>query len=69
MHNLDDLLAGRDGFGYRLAGRLFLHRFDEIARDGKGYIRLKQRNANFAQSCLNVVLRQRALFGEAIEYT
>ena len=65
--DLYDLLAGRDGFGDRLTGGLFLHRFDKIARDGKGNVSLKQGDPHFAQGGFDVTLGQRALFGQLIK--
>jgi hypothetical protein len=49
MDDLDDLLAGRDRFGDRLAGGLLLHRLDELARDGQRDVGLQQRHAHLAQ--------------------
>ena len=49
MDDLDDLLARRNRFGDRLTGGLFLHGFDKITRNGQRNVRLKQRDAHFAQ--------------------
>ena len=67
MHDLDDLLAGGDRFGDRLAGGLVLHRLDEIARHGQRDVGLQQRHAHFAQGGLDVVLGQRALLGQPVK--
>ncbi len=41
MDDLDDLLAGGDGLGDRLAGGLGLHRGHEVAGDGEGDVGLE----------------------------
>ena len=67
VDDLDDLLAGGDGFGDRLTRSLVFHGFDKIAGDGQGNIGLQQRNAYFAQCGFDVFLGQGTLFGEAVK--
>ena len=69
VHDLDDLLAGCDRFGHRLAGGLVLHRLDEIARHGQRDVGLQQGDAHLAQGGFDVVFAQRALFGQAVKDT
>ncbi len=67
MDDLDDLLAGGDRFGDGLSGCLFLHRLDEIARDGQRHVGLEQGDADLAQGGFHVVFAERALFGQAVK--
>ena len=67
MDDLDDLLAGRDGFGDRLASGLLAHGFDKIACHGKGDVGLQQGHAHLAERGFDVVLGKRTLFGETIK--
>ena len=69
VNDLNNLLAGGDGLGDRLARGLFLHGFDEIARDGQGHVRLKQSNTYFAQGGFHILIGQSTLLGQAIKDT
>ena len=64
---LDELLAGGDGFGDGLALGLFGDGLDEIAGDGEGDVGLQQGHADFAQRGRDVIVAERALFGELAE--
>ena len=69
MDDLDDLLAGRDRFGHRLAGRLVLYRFDKITRHGQRNVSLQQGDAHFTQGGFDIFVAERALFGQAVKDT
>ena len=67
MDDLDDLLAGGDRFGDGLAFGLLGDGLDEVAGDGEGDVGLQQGHADFAQRGRDVVVAERALFGELAE--
>ena len=67
MDDFDDLLAGRDRADDFFADRAFAHLFGEILHRRQGDIGLQQRDANFAQRCVDVFLTQRAAPGESVE--
>ena len=67
MDDLHDLLARCHRFGDGLAGGLFLYGFHEIARHRQRNIGLQKRDPHLAKRGLDVVLRQRALFGKPVE--
>ena len=68
MDDLDDHLAGGDRLCHRRPGGLFGHPLDEIAGNGKAYVRLQKRGANFAERGDDVSLGQRAGLGETVEH-
>ena len=68
MDDLDDLLAGGDGFGDGLPGGLFLHGGHEVAGDGEGNVGLQQRHPNLAQRGGHVGIGQGPLFGEPVKH-
>ena len=69
MHDLDDLLAGGDGFGDCLTGGLFLNRLDEIARHGQRNIGLKQGDTHLTQGGFHILFGQRSLFCQPVKDT
>ena len=69
MHDLDNLLAGADGFGDGLTGRLFLNGFDEVARNRQGDVSLQQGDADLTQGGGHVFLGQRTLTGQLFKHT
>ena len=69
MDDLDDLLAGGDGSGDGLTGGAGLDPFDKVLHDGQRDVGLQKRHTDLAQRGLDVGLRQRALFGQAVEDT
>ena len=69
MHDLDDLLAGGDGFGDRLTGGLILYFLDEIAGDREGDVGLEKGDADLAQGGFDVILGEGTLLGQPVEDT
>ena len=67
MHDLDDHLAGRDGFHHLDADRLLLHAFGKFARNVEGHVGLEQRTAHFAQRGVDIGFAQRAAPGKAVK--
>ena len=67
VHDLDDHLAGRDRLDDVDADRALLHLLDEAARHVERDVGLEQRAADLAQRRVDVLLRQRAEPGQAVE--
>ena len=67
MDDLDDLLAGGDGFRHRLAGGLVLDRLDEVSGDRQRDVGFEKRHAHLAQRRLDVLGRQGALLRQPVE--
>ena len=67
VDDLDDLLAGGDRLGDRLALGLVAHRLHEVAGDRQRDVGLEQRRADLAQCGRDVLVGQRALAGEPAE--
>ncbi len=67
VHDLDDHLAGRDRLDHVDADRVLLHLVGERARDIERDVGLEQRAPHLAQRRVDVLLRQRAAPGQAVE--
>ena len=67
MDDLYDLLSGSNRFCDRLTGGLILNGFDKITRNRKRNVGLKQGDPHFAQRSFDVIVRQRALFGQPVK--
>jgi hypothetical protein len=67
VHDLHDLLAGRDGLEDRLAERPLLHALQEVARDLEVHIRLEQDAADLAEPVLDHRLRENATLAQLLE--
>ena len=67
MDDLDDLLAGRDGFQDFMAHGARAHFLHESAGDGQRHIGFEQRPAHFAQRLIDILFRQRAAPGQFVE--
>ena len=67
MDDLDHLLAGGDRFRHRRARGLGGHRLYKVARHRQRDVGLKQGHAHLAHGGGDVILAQRALFGQPVE--
>ncbi|MNX77879.1 hypothetical protein D3C86_1094410 [compost metagenome] len=67
MHDLDDHLAGLDGFQNGCADSLFTHLVSEGTHDFQRNVRFQKRTANLAQGGSNIGFRQRATAGQSIQ--
>src|SRR5436190_21609195 len=68
MYQLDDLLAGTDGFDLQRPHGPLADSFDEPARDLETDIRLEQMAADFAQRVGHVTFREHPATPEPVQY-
>ena len=68
MHDLDDHLAGLDGFQHFRADRLGAHAVRERTHHIERHIGLDQGTADFAHRLGHVIVGQRAAFRQALKY-
>src|SRR6266704_502088 len=69
MHQLDDLLAGTDGFDLQRPHGPLADSLDEPARDLETDIRLEQMAADFAQRVGHVAFREHPATPEPVQYS
>ena len=67
VHDLDDHLAGRDRLDDVDADRVLPHLLGERAHDVERDVGFEQRAAHLAQRRVDILLRQRAAPGQAVE--